>query len=202
MSDVEDEYTGHLSTSGSSLAYRANVMRVFSQFRGSTPARAARYPADFEALPLATAIHPGTYVEFSEYLRSEYRARSGRGAGKPLCFSTALGYLCCLLRTSSSLHRHTGGLKAKLFFTCLDSPSSTEAALWLKGLKRCMQRDMFERAKKEGAVMDHSATPLYIEHLRLMAEALAWEGSAESALRKAVLVTAHLSAGHQGQVGA
>jgi len=175
MSDVEDEYTGHLGVSASSLSYRATVLRVFDQFRGSSAARAARYPAAFACLPLATATHPGTYVDFSEYLRREYRAKSGRGAGKPLCLSTALGYLGCLLRASCAQHRHSGGLKAQLFFTCLDSASSTTAAHWLRGLKRSMRREMFERAKKEGAVMDHSATSLYLKHLRLMAEALAWE---------------------------
>lgn len=201
---MADQYLGARGESESLESYRMNVRRIFSLFRNSTAERKALYVSDkVESLPLDTVITTPIYVDFAEYLEKEYVIESGKYIGQHLGYSSVLGYLGCLLQLTSHFFKYRGGAedaRTKLFFTCLDGKATTDSWRWLKGLKKNLGRRLFERAKAEGEVMDKSATPLYVEHLRAMAQALAREGSPESALRKLALTCCHQSAGRSSEI--
>lgn len=79
-----------------------------------------------------------------------------------------LSYLCTIINISSAKYKSIGGAESKLFFTCLDDGAKTDAAIWLTKVKQKLKSELFERAKKKGALTDESATPIYGYHFRAM----------------------------------
>jgi len=61
----------------------------------------------------------------------------------------------------------------RLFFTCLNPDGGTAQSKWLKGVKHNMRRVYYDRVLEGGErEEDQSATPLYNEHMVLLAIAL------------------------------
>ena len=75
------------------------------------------------------------------------------------------------------------------FFQCFDTGSTKPQAQWLKGLRQKLVRLHFERATKNGEEHDHSATPVYLAHVRKIQRSLAKVGTPEDALRKLAILT-------------
>jgi hypothetical protein len=73
--------------------------------------------------------------------------------------------------------------KASLFFTCLDPRAGTDSAVWYRRLKDQIVRWGFQYSMDNGEDLDKSDTPLYPVDVRLICQALALHGTAESAAR-------------------
>lgn len=181
-----------LSTQGDSTAWRdkkTKVVRLFNEkFRPSSEGRQSL--PTWELLQESQACSPELYAGFAYFVVNEYIIPPGqRNAGSFLSCNVAINYLCMLLNMACSKFKSTGSDSTKLFFTCLDVNASTEAANWLRGLKKKMTRIVFERCKKDGTELDQSAPPLYTEHVELLSAAYAKEGSCEAAVRKFAINT-------------
>jgi len=97
-----------------------------------------------------------------------YKSEVGKNKGKPLGVDSALGYLGCLLNQAKVKYKATGSDKSKLFLTCLEENSTTDAGIWLRGLKKNMTREIFQTNTGSGEELDFSAEPIYLTHVRLM----------------------------------
>jgi len=169
-----------LAHSDSWLGAQKNVVRIFdTKFRTSTPAREAAFPTAWLALSEAEAVRPKMYEDFVTYLKIDYLIESGRSKGDRLAVHSVMNYLGCLIQVAANRFKVTGGSEAKLFFTCQDPSSSTEAAQWLRKLKTSVQRDLFERAFTTGETMDKSAPALELSVLQEVNQAYSREGSEE-----------------------
>ena len=56
------------------------------------------------------------------------------------------------------------------FFTCLDVRNRTECAAWAAGIKRQIDRDLFDLNVKDGSIMDFSADPIYLHDIEHMCQ--------------------------------
>ena len=92
----------------------------------------------------------------------------GRFKGKPLGLDSVLGYLGCAINLAKAKFSAKASDKSKLFLSCLDKDSTSEAGQWLRGLKKRITRDIFEKSVSSGEEFDHSADPIYLEYVRLM----------------------------------
>eukprot|EP00966_Prymnesium_polylepis_P333908 7389315-Prymnesium_polylepis.1 len=92
-----------------------------------------------------------------------------------------MDYLGLLLNLASDRWKVTGSDSVKLFFTCLETNSTTESAVWLRKMKAKMIRICFASAKESGEEMDKSVEPVYREHLRAISKAYGYalDGSPE-----------------------
>ncbi|KAL1495573.1 hypothetical protein AB1Y20_000282 [Prymnesium parvum] len=172
-----------LAGGGDSAAWKekkTNVIRLFDdKFRVSDGEREARYGL-WKDLPEDVACSEELYERLAHYLVNEHTIPEGqRNAGAFLSCNVAINYLCILLNMAAAKFKTIGNDRTKLFLTCLDVNASTQAAMWLRGLKKKMTRIIFERAKESGQEMDMSAPPLYLEHVQLISQAYAKEASAE-----------------------
>ena len=122
----------------------------------------------FEEMPQSILSNTEVYALFASYLTREYKQEGGRNSGDFLAYDSVLGYFGSIMNQAKDKFKATGTDKARLFFTCVDSDANTEAALWYKGLMKTLKRELFERSKVEGEVMDQSATSLFLSHIRSM----------------------------------
>ena len=53
--------------------------------------------------------------------------------------------LGCLIQLGANKFKPAGGPQTQLFFTCQDANASTDAAAWLRQLKKNLARHVFER---------------------------------------------------------
>ena len=113
------------------------------------------------------------------YLVDVYTVESGESRGKPLSPDVAQNYLTRMIRLVAAKFKPTGSDSTRHFFTCLESGCNTESDRWLRGIKRNLNRVLFENAKEAGDSMDKSATPLYLKHMEMINAALAKHNTAE-----------------------
>jgi len=92
-----------------------------------------------------------------------------------------------------------GNPESVVFFTCLEIRSNTDAALWLRGMKKNVKRVTFERAKEEGMSTDKSKVPVYLHHIQKMAAAWSEKGGAVDAVRKFQVLCLWLAAGRSSE---
>ena len=121
----------------------------------------------FEEMPESILCNTEVYGLYASYLTRVYIIDSGKNKGEFLAYDSVQGYFSSLVNQAKDKFA-TGTAEAKLFFTCLDSDANTEAAQWYKGLTKTLKRELFERSKVEGEVMDQSATTLFLCHIQKM----------------------------------
>jgi len=126
------------------------------------------YPSPFDDLPESVVCDQDIYGRLATYLTKVYKSEVGKNKGKPLGVDSALGYLGCLLNQAKVKYKATGSDKSKLFLTCLEENSTTDAGIWLRGLKKNMTREIFQTNTGSGEELDFSAEPIYLTHVRLM----------------------------------
>ena len=91
--------------------------------------------------------------------------------------------------------------EAMNFLSCVKAPESkTDSALWLKRIRLNVRRIIYHRAQAVGDPMDNSATPLSLEHIRLMNRAYATEGSKDAMERKFSITSAWASVGRSSEL--
>lgn len=194
-----------IGSRGNSIAWndkKARVIRIFDdKFRHSTPERAAILPQAWADLPESVVCSMPMYDHFATFLCKEYKIPAGSpNAGDFLSCGVVLNYLAILLNHASAKYKATGSDASKLFLTCLDTSSCTDAARWYNGMKKNVQRELFARAMDAGEDLDQSATPLYRQHLLAVNAAYSREGSAEAAMRKFALQLLKQAAGRSKEI--
>jgi len=148
--------------------YKGNVGRIWELFRTSTTERNERYPTSWDKMTEAELCCPSPYNEFTEYLVHEYIQETGQNKGELLRISSVLGYLGCLINLASTKFKAKGNPQTLLFLTCLDSKSSTEHAMWLRGLRKNVTRELFQRTIEQGDPLDDTEIPVYLNDIRAM----------------------------------
>ena len=177
--------TGDRGESESIQQQRSNVRRIFNtKFRQWGPV-AGKYRVEFDVLAEAVVCAAPVYEEFATYLVNEdgtgYIQTSGQYKGHTLSLGSVQDYLGCLLNLAAARFKAIGQPESRLFFTCLDSKSTTDHAHWLQKLKGKIERTLFQRAMpmESGEVMDKSVPPLFYADVCNMCKALLREGSEE-----------------------
>lgn len=82
----------------------------------------------------------------------------------------------------------------------MDTKSSTEQAIWLRGLKRNLKREAFQILQEQGKERDQSDPPIYLCHVKSISSALSKVGSAEASIRKIIINTLYRSVGRSSEV--
>lgn len=119
--------------------------------------------AVWDELDEDTLCSTRVYGQFAHFLTEVYKHKSSF-----LEVATAVNYLNCLINMASAKFKSSGKAETRLFFTCLDVNASTDAAVWLRGVRKNTQRTFFLRAQQAGTPMDKSEVPIYLLHLRAM----------------------------------
>ena len=155
-----------LAAGGQSASWSAankNVLNIVNQFISQ----------DDQGLVCADDLHQGNHWELQSegalcarpfyerlayFLLYTYKSPVGtKNAGKELDGEdTAKNYLGIALNQAANKFRANGTPDSKQFFTCLDQKSSSLDAIWLRGLRANMKREVFDRASRTGAEMDKS----------------------------------------------
>ena len=153
-----------LSEKGSSASWsrqKKNFLRIFEVFRRSSVEAAAAYTAEFTELPASIVCAQQVYARLANFLLHHYVIETGENKGHPLACSNVVNTVSGLINIAADKFRATGSDAIKLFFTCLDKDASTADAVWLRGLKKNMNKFGFEKAKGEkmdnsdGAIISH-----------------------------------------------
>ena len=175
-----------------------NVVRIFNAWVASRAASGASVGlTDWDSLTEVQATDPDLYATFAKYLTNEYTWGSA-GGGKTLRGANVVNYTCALLHLAKAKWS-TGSAASKLFFTCLDIKSNTEAGQWLRGMKNNIKRITFKRAKEDGTAADKGKVPAYLLHILMMAEAWSKMGQPADAERKFQLICLWLAAGRSSE---
>lgn len=148
--------------------YQGNVKRTWELLRSSTPERAQKYPVSWDVMTEKQLCCQDPYIDYSGYLVHDYVQETGVHKGELLKVSSVLGYIGCLINLASAKFKANGAPETKLFFTCLDGKSSTEPAAWLRGLRKNVTRELFQRMIELGEPMDASEIPIYLNDIREM----------------------------------
>lgn len=138
------------------------------------------YPSIWEELPESILCDKDIYGRLATFLTKVYKTETGKNKGEPLGLDSALGYLGSLLNQAKVKFKAVGSDKSKLFLTCMDENSTTDAGYWLKGLKKNITRDIFQKRVGSGEELDHSAEPIYLLHVRLMVSLFQFRQTYES----------------------
>jgi hypothetical protein len=187
--------------SGSIVKSRANADRIFELYQRSSDERRALYPGAWRELDETTLCDKDVYAGLAQFLVHEYKIAEGdRNAGQRLGCDGVLGIIGALISKAAAKFKATGTDATKLFFTCNSPKETTDAAVWLQGLKRNIRRETMNRARESGAELDESAPSLYLSHTRAMNRAYSLEGSGEAALRKFALNAHQQAAGRSTEI--
>ena len=145
-----------LSAKGKSPSWagqQGNVKNIFNEFAEQDP----ELDTDWDNLDEATLCAQPVYERFAHFLLFVYLIPAGvKNAGNPLDGDTPKNYLNIIINLAASKFKATGTDTSKRFFDCLDQDSKADVAIWLRGLRSNMQREIFDRAKSTGAEMDRS----------------------------------------------
>ena len=172
-----------MSKSKSHANTKARSLDLFEEYRVSSDEAKKLLPRTWNQLTAAQVCRIPVWDGYAEYV-SRVPKQTGPDAGETtLAIGTVLDYLGAALNCAAARFKATGDDSVKIFFTCLDSKSSTDEAVWLQKLRNRLIREALEDAKETGAVLDKSCTPIDSEHVRAMARALSLEGSAAVLLR-------------------
>jgi len=97
------------------------------------------------------------FERFAYFLLHTYVKPEGtKDAGKPLEGDTPKVYLNLAINQAANKYKLTGSDVSKRFFLCLDLTSKSPEAIWLRGLRTNLTRNIFDRAKQNGQEMDKS----------------------------------------------
>ena len=146
-----------LASSGHSTTWigqKASVVKIFDEMRASSDDMQALYPKPFPALGESIICSRKIYGQFATFLASHYKIHTGEHKDKFLSCGVARNYLNILLNMGKEIFKSTAA--GALFFMCLDKNSSNEHAVWLKGIKKTIERITFQRAKEAGEKQDKS----------------------------------------------
>mmetsp|Transcript_11867 Transcript_11867/g.25044 ORF Transcript_11867/g.25044 Transcript_11867/m.25044 type:complete len:409 (-) Transcript_11867:690-1916(-) len=143
----------------------------------------------------------GFYERFVYYLLHSYTIGEGvKNAGEYLDGGSPKNHLQIALNLAADKFKAVGEPSTKLFFTCLDTNSTSQQARWLRGIKQNIKREVFERAQASGAEMDKSETPLYLKsHIAPVIGAHAKVGDLEATTRRLGISTLWHSAGRASE---
>ena len=137
---------------------------------------------------------------FAHYLVHVYKCSKGsKNDGDRAAASTILTYFSIMMNKASALYSKTGTDKAKLFFACTDSGSSSAVADWYRGVKHNVKAICYDLGTDEGRSDDHSAVPIWPVQIRKVNKKYALCGGLDAAQRKLTLTVALFSAGRRRQ---
>jgi hypothetical protein len=179
---------------------KTNVLRVFEQFRKSTPELEKMFPKPWDQMSEDEVCTMQVYGCFASFLLHVYLIESGSNKGEPLRVSSVLNYVGSLIQQANTKFKANGSHATKMFFTCQDTDSSTDEAKWLRGLKKNIHRVCFSRMKEAGQDMDNSEDPVYHLDVWAMSAAYAKEGSPEACMRSFALITALQASGRSNEI--
>ena len=129
------------------LAQKKNVVGIFDEWKG--------VGCKWEEVTEKQATDPSLYEAFATYLLYEYTFASGGGERKLLKGKNVRNYVYVLVHLAKDkFNAKTHDPATKLFFTCVDKQSNTDAAIWLRGIKKDIVRVTFEREKDAGTAGD------------------------------------------------
>lgn len=146
-----------------------------------------------------------TFDGFATWLTKVYKQKEG----KPLKWSTINNCLSATINEAARLRSEASGAnlldattkaQLELFFTCLQPGSTTNSAVWLRGLKKSVLRWGFEQCKLSGELGDDSEVPIYLEHVKKMCRAYAIADTPEAAVRKLTIKMLIQAAGRTSEV--
>jgi hypothetical protein len=145
-----------LCATGNSSSWNAaktNVLRILNLFI----AQDDELDGDWDSLPEDVLCAKQFYERLAYFLLHEYKIPGGaKNAGLPLDGDTPMTYLNVAVNQAANKFRAAGTDATKGFFNCLDQKSTSQEAIWLRGLRANMKRAIFERAALAGAEMDKS----------------------------------------------
>ncbi|XRB19853.1 hypothetical protein RI054_22g97000 [Pseudoscourfieldia marina] len=190
-----------LGSQGSSASWTASkrtIKNIFHMFIEAVPEarQITRGHTDLDHLPEDVVCSRELYARFAGFLVEQYKIKDGQR----LKVNTARNYLNYAIQAGSDRFKANGAPATRLFFTCTDIGSNAEPAVWLQGLRRQMHRALFGHAVEEGACLDQSAAPVYLEHIKRISRALVMEGSQEALARRFTLMNLWISAGRASEV--
>ena len=151
-----------LSAKGSSKNWskqQANVIRIFNKFCAQDDGLKDKV---WEQLGEEVLAREPVYERFPHFMLHVWVIEEGnKNAGKALDGGTPSHYLGTLINLAADRFKAIGTDAAKLFFMCLDTSSTSEQAKWLRGLKRNLTREIFDRAVEKGEELDNSEGELW-----------------------------------------
>jgi len=116
------------------------------------------------------------WQRFSGFLLEIYVIKQGASKGRHLSYTSALPMMNTLMNSAKARFYRTGCAESKTFFDCC-SPLHSDEATWWKGLRYNVQRDGFQRDLTDPDFIDHSAAPMYTEHVKKVCAAYAKDGN-------------------------
>ena len=151
MSSTTAPTVSHKGRSDSWLAQQKNVVRIFDfEYQcGGTGTK-------WEELTEAQVTDTSFYESFASYLLYQYKHKSGGGGELEfLKDDKVCNYVYILINLAKTkFNAKSTNAATKLFFTCLEAGASTEAAMWLRGIKKNIVRVTSEREKVAGTAGD------------------------------------------------
>ena len=141
-----------MDSKGNSRSWNDQKKVCFGLFNAFAVTKGYGGGKKWEDLSMEEVIVPEIYATFAGWLTNEYRT----SAGGFLKGVTVVNYTCVLINDAKTKFQAQGPAEAKLFFTCLEIRSHTEAANWLSGMKKQIKRTTFEREKEAGTLGDDS----------------------------------------------
>ena len=188
------------------LNHGRNVKRIFDSFLKHDDVQELLPPRPrgvrtwtWDALPCSTLIQRPLYELFATYLSDLHvnpQAENGKLKDKQV-----LSYLNKSLALGKAKHRESGGAEAILFFSCIDTKSTSEQAEWLYGLRSNL---LLKIGKRDGFPVDDSsikAPALTLDVLAQCTQSHMAEGTPEAANRNAALQAVKCAVLRPGEPG-
>jgi hypothetical protein len=167
---------GSQGAAPSTLQTKEYVPRLFDAFRSSNDELKNLYKQPWERLPEKVCAGRDVYERFAFYLTDVHVKE---GTTKHVKYSTALDYMGVLINLACDKFKANGTADTKLFFTCLDTKSNADSAVWWRKLKDNIVRKGFQHIRDNGEAFDQSASPLYLDDMKALNRAYSMEGSKE-----------------------
>ena len=143
--------------SDSWLYQKSNVLRILNDFVAHDEPTRSDGITVWAQLGEAMLCRCAFYERLAHWLVHTYKIPKGvKNAGMPLACDSVRNYMGTAINHAATKFKAGGDIQTREFFFCLDTKSSSEAALWLHKLKKKIQRVTFERAKEAGEQQDNS----------------------------------------------
>ena len=176
-------------TSASWKQQKKGVQDLYEKFAESSDEVKEKFPVKFSDLTAEQATSKDLYELWCGWLCDDYIIPAGKkNANQHLGYGSAIDYLNLLLNLACGKFKEHDD-KTRLFFTCRDLYAHTDPAIWMRGLRLKLHREIYSRSVKQGKPMDMSALPVYLKTIIACVKQLSLEGSDEAALIKFVLLT-------------
>lgn len=176
-------------TSASWKQQKKGVRDLYEKFACSSDEVKDKFPAKFCELTAEQAASKDLYELWCGWLCEDYIIPKGKkNAGEHLGYGSAIDYLNLLLNLTCGKFKEHNDM-TRQFFTCREMLGPSDPAIWMRGLRLKLHREIYARSVKQGKPMDMSALPVYLKTIIACVKQLSLEGSAEAALIKFVLLT-------------